>query len=48
MSQEELSSETLLAVVDLEDNSLHFLENSFKEVCYLCEKIQNFVESETN
>lgn len=47
MSSSELTSETLLAVVDLEDHSLQFLDSAYPETCRICKNIQTYIEGQT-
>ena len=44
MSKEELANETLLAVLDLEENSFAFSDQHFEAICFFCEKIQDYLE----
>ena len=48
MSASEIATETLLAVVDLEDHSLIFLDGAYKETCRVCKKIQAYLGKQTS
>ena len=47
MSASELSTETLMAVIDLEDHSSLFFEGAFSETRKICKKIHFYLEGQT-
>jgi hypothetical protein len=47
MNEDELERESLIALVDLEDNSIRFIDSIYKETCFFAEKIQAYVDAQT-